>query len=175
MKPLRLAPWISILTFSIGLCCTRVWPILNPPQLGSMSIPAVRVPEQVVVSKMPLTEGEILKTVFRDQIDRCHRGQPKPAIFLSYNRRDLPDEFLSSFVSGAVLVQQGSQRRQFFLQTRELGILISVNEIEFTKPSVVQVRCECGRGGLDGYSYSLRLRRKNNIWAVERRKLIGFS
>jgi hypothetical protein len=175
MKSLRRRFWVSAITFSIGLCCARVWPIFNRQQLISATIQAVRVPEPAAMLKVPFAEGEILETVFRYQMEHCYEGQPKTVFFLSYNRRDLPNEFFSSFTPGAVSVQQRSQRWQFLLQKRELGILINVNAIEFSQPSVVQVRCECGRGMLDGYSYSLRLMRKNNFWAVERRKLIGIS
>jgi len=175
MKPVRTRFWVTVLTFSIGLCCARMWPIFNHAQFVSATIQPIEVPKPAEMLKVRFAEGEILETVFRYQMEHCYEGQPKTVFFLSYDRRDLPNEFFSSFNPGAVSVQQRSQRRQFFLEKRELGILINVNAIEFSQPSVVQVRCECVRGILDGYSYSLRLMRKNNLWAVKRRKLIGIS
>jgi hypothetical protein len=175
MKPLTLRLLVGVTTFFIGLCCTRVWPILTRPQSVSATIQTVTVAQPARISTVPFTESEILKTVFRYQMEHCYKGQPKPAFFLSYKGRDLSDEFLSNFASGAVPVQHRSQRRQFFVQRQELGIGINVNAIEFSKTSIVQVRCECGRGVLDGYSYSLRLKLRNDHWAVQRRQLIGVS
>ena len=113
--------------------------------------------------------------MFRYQLEHCYADESPAAFFFSYQRRDIPDEFLANFNSDKLIIKKRSQRREFFLKTGTIGIVVNVNNIHLTTPSFAEVDCSCGRRMLEGYSYSLRLKRTNNVWKVVRSKIVGVS
>ena len=175
MKPTTLRLLVGVLTFTVGWCCTNFTVNIARPTSAPSDIKALPLPQTTSVEIPEIEEQNILETVFRYQMQHCYKDEQPLAFFFSYQQRDLPIDFLSKFNSEGILIKNRSERRRFFLDSGQPGILVGISSMKWKGLSTVDVSCSCRRWLLDGYSYTIRLVREQNGWKVTRRKLVGVS
>jgi hypothetical protein len=123
-----------------------------------------------------LRDDKVLEAVFRHQMDRCYKKVPNKIYFLSYQKKDLTDEFMGRFAGYGSLVQKQSDRQEFLKQhPGQKGLFLAITRFKVRNDTLVLVKGNCGLGALDSYSYVYRVEKKNGSWRVRSQRLLGFA